>query len=110
MNDNNTLKYNQEVLNNNLTEMTQHSDHRPLGNQIDDSSLKNVGAGFVGLDWSKKYDKLYTDAGIIHEKHVLHKDKYYVHGEDGKRIYVDGGDAKEFACALANLPSDYESE
>jgi len=38
-----------------------------LGKQLDDSSLTNVGGGFVSSDWSKHYDKLYTDSGIIHE-------------------------------------------
>lgn len=46
-------------------------------NNAGKEDLERVTGGFLGADWTEEWDKKYRDAGIIHEKHKIHKDRYY---------------------------------
>ncbi|MBP3320505.1 MAG: hypothetical protein J6K87_02565 [Clostridia bacterium] len=47
-------------------------------NNAGKEDLEHVTGGFLGADWTETWDKKYRDVGIIHEKHKLHKDKYFL--------------------------------
>lgn len=90
---NDKSKHTEDLNNNRTKDRSAHAENNlTLGNPVCGESaieklsvnnagkegLEHVTGGFLGADWTEKWDKKYRDSGIIHEKHKLHKDKYFL--------------------------------